>query len=101
MPETITDRRRRILEEKIAVNLSQLRTLAGLSQEVVANSVRHGRNWLSEIERCQDKISLADFLLLMNFLRDMEPDHPAAALYDYYTNGPGSRLCLARPEPAG
>lgn len=60
--------------------LRRLRTAAELTQAKVADSMRRQRNWVSEIERCADKISLADFPVIANLLCDVDPDLPAPAL---------------------
>ncbi|MBV8456545.1 MAG: helix-turn-helix transcriptional regulator [Acetobacteraceae bacterium] len=92
--ETIADRRRRELEERIAEDIQRMRTLAEVSQAGVAASVGRQRNWVSEIERGKDRIALSDFLMIMDFMRAVDPGHRAVALYDCYIkdrsgHGPG------------
>lgn len=96
MTETGLDRRRTVLTERIAADVKRMRDLAGLSREELSGGMGRKRNWLADIETCRDKIALTDYLMIMNFLREMDPEHPAAALYDHYVRGPGNRLRLVK-----
>jgi DNA-binding XRE family transcriptional regulator len=60
--------------------LREIRHKAGLSQEQAAEGLGYGRDSMSKYELGLRKVSLYDYLVLMDFFRDVVPDHPGVAL---------------------
>lgn len=57
----------------------------GIPQEAVAEVLDwSGRDPVSKVERGKTNLSLYDYLRLMDFYRELAPDHPAVALSDYF-----------------
>lgn len=65
---------------KLGGELRAYRELAGLSQDAVAEVLGWGRDAISKIETGKNGLRLYDYLLLMEFLRDGSPGHPAHSL---------------------
>ncbi len=81
------------LEGEIAKDLRDLRKSSDQTLDQVSQFLGHERNWLSKIERNKQRIYLSDFLLIVNKLRDVEPDHPAVKMVEdlHARSGPAAR----------
>ena len=82
------------LEERIAKDLRHLRVTHGQTLEQISQYLGHEKNWLSKIERKSRRVYLSDYLLIIDRLRETEPD--PVGLLDYYTHGPGRRLSVVK-----
>lgn len=72
--------RRDVFHEAIGADLRKHREAAELRQEDLADIVGWNKDAISKAERGQFPIKLYDYLVLMRFLRDTDPTHPAVAL---------------------
>lgn len=66
--------------KRLGAELRDIRQKANASQQEVAFAPNWNRDAISKIERGDTNISLYDYLLVMYFMREFAPDHPAQAL---------------------
>ena len=72
--------RRAIFARRLGHEIRQYREAGGLSQDGLAELFGWSRSAISKIELGHRDIGLFDYLTVMQFLRDLDPDHPAVAL---------------------
>jgi transcriptional regulator with XRE-family HTH domain len=70
--------------EAIGTDLRRLREESGVAQQAVADVFGWNRDAVSKIERGVTRLSLIDYLRTMDFLREVDPDHPGVVLAAYY-----------------
>lgn len=72
--------RRALFAKRVGQELRQLREASGLSQAFLADLFGWTRDAMSKIERGDRPIGMFEYLVVMNFYRDLDPTHPAVAL---------------------
>lgn len=77
--------------ELVGSELRGMRKKAGVPLQVVCDVFGWGRDAMSKIELGRRAISLHDYVRLMAFYREVDPDHPGVALAAYFKAKAGKR----------
>lgn len=80
---TLTPARQKFLD-RVGADLRDMRMASGLSQEDIADYMGWKRDAISKVENGRNQLSVYDYLTLMRFFREIEPNHPALPLADRY-----------------
>ena len=72
--------RYRYMAEIAGAELRDMREKAGLSQEAVADIFDISKSAMGKIELGINAPSLVHYLVILNFLKDVQPDHPGIPL---------------------
>lgn len=76
----INEQQRTAFLKRLGQDIRKLREDAQVSQAMIAELFGWHRTAVSKIEQGERNLGIYEYLLIMNFLRDMEPAHPAVAL---------------------
>jgi transcriptional regulator with XRE-family HTH domain len=71
---------RALFRRRVGTELRMLREASRLSQQAVAEVFGWTRDAMSKVERGVYPLGMYEYLRLIAFYRDLEPDHPAVAL---------------------
>lgn len=77
------DAKRDAFLARMGAEIRSLREASEMPQQAVADLFGWQRDAISKIENGRTNLSLYDYLRLMIFLRDTQPDHPAVTLADH------------------
>jgi hypothetical protein len=69
-----------IFRRRLGQELRRFREASGISQDLAADVNGWNRDAMSKIERGERPIGMFEYLRLMWFYQELEPDHPAVAL---------------------
>jgi DNA-binding XRE family transcriptional regulator len=76
-------KKRAYMLQRLGEQLRAARESEGFTQQEVADLFGWGRDAISKLESGTLNVSLADYLLLVHFLRDhLPPGYPAVVLHD-------------------
>lgn len=77
-------KKRQLMLSRIGEQLRMARESEGFTQQEIGDLFGWGRDAISKLESGTLNISLADYLILVHFLRDHLPArHPGVALHDF------------------